>query len=163
MAATDRPSPKPRSGRWLRIVFGVSLALNLLVIGLVGGMLVRFGGPPGASPMSRSAGTVLFRELPQEHRDEMRRDMRALMRSNGIPMSGRADEIAALLRAETLDVAAMQALMDVEFDRLNGIQSGVQRAWLERIEAMTPEQRAAYADRVEVALEEHRRRPPRLP
>ena len=53
MTETLEP-PKPRTPKWVRVLLALSLALNLLIIGLVGGAMVRFGGSDGMRPPPRS-------------------------------------------------------------------------------------------------------------
>lgn len=142
------------SGRGVRIALAVSVALNLLVIGLVAGAMLRDGGPRG-----RMAGDPAFgpftEALAPEDRAALRqefvqripemRDMRRQMRT----------DFAALLealRAEPFDAGAVRGLIEAQSARMAGRLQVGQELLVARIEAMTPEARAAFADRLESRL-----------
>lgn len=152
---TDKEQDNAPTRLWVRVLLGVSLALNLLVLGLVGGAMYRFGGPDGMRPPSRTAGAALFRELPQA-------DRRALWaKSNGTRTDQRARQkadasaLASAVRATPFDVTALQALLEQQAARRAGFKASVQQAWLARVDGMTAKDRQAYADRLERALTHH--------
>ena len=71
-------APKPKSSRWLKIGLGVSLCLNLLVLGAIGGAVMRGGGPAGERArlgMQDPLQTV-FRALPKETKTRLRTELR---------------------------------------------------------------------------------------
>ena len=96
---TDLPPPvaaKPKTGKAVRIALAVSVALNLAVIGIVAGALLRDGprgrfireldfGPYGEafSPADRAAMRDAFLS-----RDVNMRDMRDQIRSEGAALLG---------------------------------------------------------------------------
>ena len=143
---------RPRTPMWIRILLGVSLALNLLVLGLVGGAMLRFGGPEGMRPPPRTVGAALFRELPREDRNAL------LTRSNGTHDDRRARQkadalaVSAAMRATPFDTEALEAILDAQAMHRAGFQKSVQQAWLTRVANMNDAQRFAYADRLEHAL-----------
>ena len=59
-----------RSPLWMRILLGVSLALNLAVAGLVVGASLRLIGPDGP-PAPHTFGGALIRALPHDDRREI--------------------------------------------------------------------------------------------
>ncbi|MEY4871132.1 MAG: hypothetical protein RLZZ563_462 [Pseudomonadota bacterium] len=147
-------APKP-AGRGLRVALAVSVALNLLILGLVAGAVLRDGGPHGR--MVRDLDFGPFTEaLTPEDRDALRRDflrqapdlrdMRRQMR----------DDFATLLealRAEPFDVEALRGVVANQGDRMAARLELGQDLMLARIAAMTPAERAAFADRLERRLE----------
>lgn len=154
---TDLPPPvaaKPKTGKAVRIALAVSVALNLAVIGIVAGALLRDGprgrfireldfGPYGEafSPADRAAMRDAFLS-----RDVNMRDMRDQMRSEGAAL-------VALLRAETLDLSKLSALMQAQQGRmLDRIDLGRELV-AERIAAMSAQERRAFADRLERAFQ----------
>ena len=136
--------------RVLRIALILSLALNLAVIGLVAGAVVRFrdGGPPqrfdfSLGPLGRALEPGDRRAIGQALRD--RRDLHP-----GRPLDWRAglDELAAILVAEPFDPEALGAyLANIRGQGAALIAAG-QEVMVDRIAAMSAEERAALADRV---------------
>lgn len=138
--------------RWGRVVLGVSLALNLAVLGAVAGAFWRFdsshdraerrGGPAFAAP-------YVF-ALPREDRHALRAQLRA-----GAPEDWRAaraaryEDVLGALRAAPFDRDALAGAVRAQREAAVAGQTAAETAWLARIEAMDPETRAAYADRVE--------------
>lgn len=153
MAETAPQIPEPRSPRWMKIVLAVSVALNLAVAGLVAGAMLK-DGPRRGMPSDLSFGpfTEAFsledrRALRDAFRDRMPgfREARAAAKA----------EFAALavaLRADPLDPAALSAALAAIQARAAGrLELG--RELIEaRLLAMTPEERRAYADRLERGL-----------
>lgn len=149
---TDTPRA---AGRWTRIALVVSLALNLAVAGVVAGAMIR-GGPMHRGEMGRDPGFGPFTEaLSPEDRTALRR---AFLQNAPEFRDGRralrADfaQILAGLRAEPFDRDAMAALLARQQERMaTRLQLG-QRLILDRVAEMTPEARAAFADRLEQSL-----------
>ena len=137
---------------WLRLVFGASLALNLLVLGLVGGAILRFGGPDGMRPPPRTIGTMLFRELPRADRRALRDD--AVTAHDKRPPQRRAElqAVGAALRASPFDAAALADLLSRHDAQHAAFNAMVHQAWMKRVIGMSDAERMAYADRLEKAL-----------
>ena len=75
---TAEPNPAPRrSPLWMRVLLGVSLALNLAVIGLAVGASFRLLGPDG--PLPHTFGGALIRALPAEDRHEIGQRAREML------------------------------------------------------------------------------------
>jgi uncharacterized membrane protein len=147
--------PTTRSGlstplRWLLVV---SLALNLLVAGLVVGAVLRHDGPrrhmemgPGPfaqalSPEDRLAILAGLRDRPgfgSPSREERQQAMA---------------EVLAALRSEPFDQGRAEAAMASQADRMATVEREVQAAMVERIASMSPEERGAFADRLEMELQ----------
>lgn len=139
----------PRARMWVRILLAVSLALNLLFIGLAVGAAARFGGPDGRRPPP-SVGAALIRALPSDHRRELRDEIRT-HRSADRREQGRAEAqaIAEVLMAPRFDPDALAELAGRQLDRHHGRLAKMQGAWLERVKAMSAEDRHAYAARLQ--------------
>lgn len=112
---TEIETPKRRAPRWMKWTLGVSLALNLVLIGLLIGAGIRhhvlgeagFGGP-------RTIFHIL-RELPSEKRDqaramvkERRADISAARRLRAEARGALGDAIAA----DPYDAAAVSAAFE---------------------------------------------------
>lgn len=150
---TPDPTEKlPAGRRWLRVALAVSLTLNLLVVGLVVGAAMRFGGPDGGHKPPPSMGAALYRELPRDDRKAVRAAMKS---AHGQRKSDRATEAQRLgdaLRAQPFDAAAVQAVMAVQAQARADWQGGVQQAWLARVAAMSDAERIDYANRLQKAM-----------
>ena len=158
MAEVSEKAPRRR---WGRVVLFVSLALNLLVVGVVAGALL--GGPRDRDrdPALRDLGfgpfvSALSRSDRAALRDGLRREAGAL-RENRAAMRAQFEDLLGLLRAEPYDHAAVRAHVEGQHARVSERMTLGRQLLLERIEAMEPAQRAAYAD----ALDEALRRGPR--
>lgn len=143
-----------RSGKGLRIALAVSVALNLLILGLVAGAVLRDGGPRG-----RMMGDVAFgpftEALAPEDRAALRRDfvqrmpgMRDMRRQMRTDFAG----LLAALRAEPFDMEAVRGLIAGQSDRMAERLALGQDLLVARIGAMTPAERVAFADRLEQRL-----------
>ncbi|GAA6190540.1 periplasmic heavy metal sensor [Phaeobacter sp. NW0010-22] len=149
--------PKQKSRLWLRILLGVSLSLNLLVVGLAVGAVMRLGGPDGMRPPPSSLGSALFRAMPREHRSEMHQKFRDRRSDKGKAKIKDAQAVAALLRAVPFDAAALtEALKKQKQDR-DAFFETLQVSWLERINLMSDAERSEYADRLE-NMAKHKRK-----
>lgn len=148
------PAGKPGNGKGLRIALGVSVALNLLVAGLVAGAVLRDGGP--RDRMLRDLDFGPFTEaLSDSDRDALRRDFVA--RSGGFremraQMRADFDALLRVLRVEPFDVEAVRSLLEGQQARVQERLVLGQDLLLERLAAMSPEARAEFADRLERRL-----------
>ena len=148
VGATVNAAPMRRSIRFLLIG---SLALNLLVMGLVGGALVN--GPDGfrvPRGVDLALGPIV-QALSPEDRDAIRAELRIREALRLRPRRDRDALISALLvalRADTFDPVAVEAALNVPRDRALAVQQAAQQALLARFTAMTPAARLAFADRL---------------
>ena len=151
-------SGKP-AGKGVRIALAVSVGLNRRVVGVGAGAFLRDGGPRG-----RMMGELDFgpfsEALSREDRDQLRRafidrapDMRDMRRQMRAEFSGFLDA----LRAEPFDANALRQAMAGQAERMGERLKLGQQLMLERLEAMSPEARSEFADR----LEDRLRRGPR--
>lgn len=142
---------------WVRIALGVSLALNLLVVGLVVGAMFRFGDAEGRRPPAHSIGAAMFRELPQEDRKALREDMVNRPTHSAASRATETKAIAAALREDPFDPDVVLAILNEQAqDRIDWQQSA-QQAWLDRVEQMSVTDRADFADRLNESLSRHRK------
>lgn len=148
---------KPRMSLWLRLLLFGSLALNLLVVGLVAGAMVRFG-KPGVDRPPRSVGTMLYRELPREDRRALWRES---SRSGGDVKERRRAEgmaVTAALRQVPFDPDALSTVLTAQAAEREQFHRAVQDRWLARVTGMSDAERAGYADRLEHAMTRHHRK-----
>lgn len=142
---------KPRMGRGMRILLILSLAFNLLIIGLAVGAVLS-GGPKGHRDARMPAHV---RALDFEDRRAIGRDIRAAYKAGAFGKRAerqKSEQLADLIAAPSFDRAAVSALSD-EIEATKRIRFEVARdIWLDRIESMDPQVRAAYAERLREVL-----------
>ena len=157
-------SETPRNKRILRWALGLSLALNLLILGAVGGALWRHGGPgqgpQGGLPGLQSYASPYVRALPPETRRELHEQMRTNGQAHHLDREARRGHYAqmlATLRAEPFDPDAAQMVLATQSEAVASVQKAAHAAWLAQVGAMTPEDRQQYADALEGHLKAHGR------
>ncbi|NBD30591.1 MAG: periplasmic heavy metal sensor [Alphaproteobacteria bacterium] len=151
----ERTPANGREGRWRRWLLVVSLGLNLLVVGLVIGAVLR-GGPHGG-PAGRIDLTVgpLLRALEAEDRRSIRAGLReAQPFDRGARAAMRRDmgDMLAVLRAERFDADRMRGIMQRQYDRLQSVQGAVADQFVVHVAAMPRADRLALAARFEEEL-----------
>lgn len=155
--------PVPRSSpRWLRLLLVVSLAFNLLILGLIGGWAMKWGkhGPHHMSRVEHLGGPMT-RALDHDDRRAIGKRMRAAFRAEPADQSARHETMAALigeLRKEVFDRDTAEELMAQQRSYLTKRLAIGQSLLLDRLETMTPDARAAYADRLQEGLERRSKR-----
>lgn len=156
-------APKPAAMKtWLRVVFGLSLALNLMVVGIVAGSHLKWGGKD-RGPMGRleQMGGPLTRALSHRDRHEIARDMR--QNSHGSPEAKaqrRAAFVALIadLRTDPFDREAVAGHMARQRSAMGERMAYGQGLLLERLEKMSAEERTDFADRLQQGLDRRRDR-----
>ena len=144
--------------RWL--LFG-SLAVNLLILGVVIGWVLSPDGPRRDDRPARSLMGAPFAEaLAPEDRRALLREMRGRAeRIEGTrdELRARFETLLGALRAEEWDRGAVSAVLDDQRRAAEGRQRLGEELLLDRLDAMTPEARRAYADRLEERVRRGRR------
>lgn len=142
-------TPPPRSGRGLRIALAVSLALNLVIVGIVAGAVLRQGPPRGgqdfglgplSEALSRADRKALRAAFVDRHPD---------LRAERQAMRTDVEVLVDTLRAETFDPLALDAALTAIVRRNGDLLASGQDLLSARLKAMDPSDRAAFADRLE--------------
>ncbi|MEX0308923.1 MAG: periplasmic heavy metal sensor [Tateyamaria sp.] len=134
---------------WVKIVLAASLAINLLIVGLVAGLVLR-GGPLGGKGPAIGYAMPYVLALPQPDRRKVFDTVR-----NDPELPGRRerraayDDMVTLLRADTFDRAAVEVILARQQTDVSRVQTVAQAAWLDVLEAMPLDERQVYATRVE--------------
>jgi uncharacterized membrane protein len=157
------PGPDRRPRRWTRILLVISLGFNLVILGLAGGHELsrvlhgprppvrELGFGPFTEALSPQDRHAMLRDFLRQakgfaaQRREMRSDFRSLIRA---------------LKAEPYDPATFAAVMARQRARTDHWLTLGQKLLQDRIAAMSPQQRAAFADRLLADFTRHRRHPP---
>lgn len=149
--ADQVPTP-PKAGMRpvVRVVLIVSLAFNLLILGVVAGGVLDGRRPGGMGGADLTLGAYA-RALDPADRRAIGRDLHDRMQSRPVRGAERAQAMAdflAAISADPFDPAAVEQLFEDQRDRATGAMRLGQEALLARVEAMTPADRAAFAERL---------------
>lgn len=141
-------------GRVTQVVLVVSLALNLAVLGLLGGAILRDGPPRHHRPPPDVAGAAPYTLAlePDQRRalwGELRREFRRPPRGG---MAETYDRAVALLREDPFDAEAFAALLEEQATAAEARRQTGQRALTNYIAGLPADARRAYADRLEEKL-----------
>ena len=147
---------KFKKRRWLPILLGVSLALNLLVVGVIVGTVLRFRGGDGMRH-APSFGPALYRALPEEDRKALRARLRHDHEEGSRKRQEDFKALANALRAVPFDSGAVETLIDEQAEARAAGHMALNQAWLDRVSRMTDAERADYADRLEEVIERGKR------
>lgn len=142
-----KPEKPPRMRLWLKVLFGVSLAFNIAVVGMAAGIAWRWDDhrrghskPP--------VGTMLFRELPSEQRKALWQSVRDSKRVHGANRKEDTKAVVDALKATPFDLSALEAAVVQQSRHMAEFQTSVRNTWLEQVKEMSPQERVAYADRL---------------
>ncbi len=163
---TETPPNAPKPRRWLLPLLIVSVAANLLVVGIVAGAMLSPDGPRKRGGEDQRAirgvlGEPFFRALPANERRAMLSEVignREKFREGRDVLRQRVEQFLAALRAETFDRAEAERLLGQQRNAANRRQDMGEALLLDRLEAMTQAERAAYADELAQRLKGVRRR-----
>ena len=154
--------------RWTKILLFSSLALNLLVAGMVAGAVLRAelggAGGPGRADRADRAEPAVMRELgygpylraltPQQRRDLSRaiRERSGDLRANRQELRRQMETLLEALRSSPFDAELVARILAAQQRKLFEQHEIGLRILLSGLEQMSDEQRAAYADRLERVL-----------
>ena len=164
---TDAETRKPR--RWVMVLLAVSLALNLLVAGAVGGRIFsNFMGMHKARTFALArpgamvfAGYRLMRELPRERRTVLRRlvrERRGDIREAYRNVAEARLELARAIAREPFDEAAYKQAMASVQEAEAMARARVLALTDALIRALTPAERRLYVQKLREAAEHRRHR-----
>lgn len=137
--------------RGFKILLGVSLAFNLVVLGLVAGAALREGPPRHGGGGGANYARPYIQALPSEDRRAIFAASRPLAGEDGSRAGRRAlyGEVTDILRSEVFDREAVKAALSKQTQATLSIQNAAQKHWLNLIEEMGLQERRDYADAVE--------------
>lgn len=133
-----------KPGRWKSWALVGSVTLNLVLVGMIGGVVLR-GLPDGT--LMRAAIAVLPDDARRAMRHKGREEFRSIGR-HGELRKARADLLAAL-RAEAFDADRFRLGLDAAQARLLQLGDRMEGALLTKLSDMDLAERRAMADRLE--------------
>lgn len=151
---TETPDIPKKPRRWLYPVLFLSLALNLLVAGMIVGRIASPDGPRRADfgAARGLVGEPFLRALPEGHRHELMREVihqSASLRESREALRGRFQAFVAALRADPYDPDAVAALLAEQRQAALRRNDLGETLLLARLHAMNSAEREAYADALE--------------
>lgn len=159
MRGPDRDGPR-RGVSGIRLLLAGSLAFNLLLLGVIGGAVIRHGGwHADAVPRLHRGGGPLTRALSDADRAAIRRDMRAAYDGRALQAAYRTriEALIAALEAPDFDRAAVAAHLERHRAAFGERLDQGQRLLLQRMERMDGAARAAYAARLRQEMQQRDR------
>ena len=132
-----------------KILFGISLAINLLIIGAIGGALSRAG--KGPMIQHRASGLLYMRALNFEDKKVLRKklfrnkDSRKIIRAKEHSSYSSAVKI---LKKDPFDRKAFEDLLDEQTRYSKSKLSSARAALVAQIANMTKEERLVYSQRL---------------
>jgi uncharacterized membrane protein len=157
----ERPAAEPAGAGakgcrlWLRLLLVASLAVNLLVVGIVAGALIGRGDDRRHGPPRDLASAVYLRALPDDQRAALEEALAETLPERESRRAAIAAELAAtlgVLRAEPFEPARLAERIAHQRGAISA-RSGIgDRLFVERIAAMTQAERHNYADALERML-----------
>ncbi len=146
--------------RWTTLLLIVSLALNLIIVGVIAGFALR--GPKIGTPSAPSMpGAIsLLRAVPDSHRGELRsafKDQRTTLQSYRKEIDGLRDAFLAVISTDPLDVAKLEELLASHRAIESNISQSGQALLLKTITTMDLDARLELVEKAKKMP----RRPPR--
>ena len=160
---TEPTQAKPRTRRGIKIALGLSLAVNLLILGAIGGAMLN-GRPDGSirdrMDLVRTLGLgPLGRALEREDRSQIVARVgqdRAQLRAEREALLAATLAFVTAVEADPFDREATAAALAQQRDHVRGLQERGHGALMEQLERMSPAARAEFAARLRQSLERHR-------
>ncbi|MBL1437216.1 MAG: periplasmic heavy metal sensor [Rhodobacteraceae bacterium] len=145
-----------KSGWILKLVLVISLGINMAIGGLALGV---WAIDKPRRPPSPDAVAFLSFALPKEHRDALRHQLvsrRTELRANRSAIKELRGQMIEALQAEPFDILVIENILQRQRTRFLALGELAHSALLERIELLTPEERATYLE--SLLRQEHRTR-----
>lgn len=155
---------KKKTGRGRQILLVLSLGLNLLIVGLVAGAVLKDGprhGRDGRFAEIRSLGLgpvgwALEREDRREILSRLGEHREELQAGRGELLQVTRD-LAEAVRQEPFDRAGVEAALAAQRERVSGLQTFGHELLIEQLESMDSEARANFAEALEESLSRRNR------
>lgn len=166
MTSDDKTKAARSPRTWPKVLLALSLAMNLAVIGAVLGAHYRDGRdarrfPPPARIEARDSGFGPYLDaLPRDVRVRIGmalRDRGVALGVDRATLGREFDRMLAALRADPYDPDALAAVLEGQRSRVAARVDEARHVMLAEIAAMTPEERAAFANRLESRIDRGRR------
>ena len=157
---------KTRTPKRVKVALAISLAINVLVAGAIAGAVLHGGDRDRSSFDKRGGDTAAIgiygRALEKLDRRAIGQRLRDGRAARGQEIRAELGELvreaSGLLKQMPFDEGAFSDVLLRQQGLIKGRSDSMQDALVEQIAAMSPEQRAEYAERLEELLERGARR-----
>ncbi|WP_162848067.1 periplasmic heavy metal sensor [Litoreibacter halocynthiae] len=157
---------KTRTPKRVKVALAISLAINVLVVGVIVGAVLHGGNRDRSSFDKRGGDTAAIgiygRALEKPDRRAIGQRLRDGRATRGQEIRAELGEMVReasdLLKQTPFDKGAFSDVLLRQQGLIKGRSDAMQDALVEQIAAMSPEQRAEYAERLEELLERGGRR-----
>ena len=160
---SDQSTRPPRMRLGLRVLLFVSLALNLLVVGLVAGVIFTHQGEPRhPSRYADRAGGPLVTALTRQERRAVGRKIRKAYLAERVEHQREQEGFAPVidaLRNAPYDPDLLRLSVHAQLQSLSRKREVGVNVLLDHIDAMNAAERAAYADRLQQVVQQRGFRP----
>lgn len=138
---------------WLKVVLALSLAFNLIVVGIGAGAAWRFHGSGHKMEGPPMLSRFIFKDMGG--REVHRLVLKQAGETGNVRNRRRVEmeQTIALIRAETLDVTAVRAIVEAHIVENNDLMRTVAEAWQQRLEGLSLRERSKLADRMQHRLD----------
>lgn len=147
----DNQTAKSPMRRWIKYLLVASLGFNILIIGLVGGSVLR-GGPPDRIMRDREISMlglrVYFSALESDQQSELREKIAESRRDHKdgkVVFAAHLKSMADALSAEPFDLGEVETVLTTQAGLVRGNISSGHRLLLDHIDGLTKAERAAMA------------------
>ncbi|TYB81025.1 periplasmic heavy metal sensor [Maritimibacter fusiformis] len=165
MTSDDKTTAARRPRTWPKVLLALSLAMNLAVIGAILGAHFRDGRdarrfPPPDRMQTRDSGFGPYLDaLPRDARMRIGtalRDRDAPIEADRAVLGREFDQMLTALRAQPYDPGVLAAVLEGQRARVAARVDAAREIMLAEIAAMTPDERATFADRLEARIDRKR-------
>lgn len=161
-----KKSPRKGHSGWLKPLLFVSLAANLLIVGMVGGAMMRHDtdrwmADKRPAPLRDLGYSPFGFALSSDDRAKIGQamtDRSPDLRANREEVRQQFSTLLELLRSTPFEMEAVREIVEVQQLKLNERQQIGQEVLLERIGSMSDRERADFAKRLERSLHRSFRR-----
>ncbi len=140
----------------VKIILVVSLAINLLIAGMMGGMMYRANGIPHMDTHLRDVGfKVLVNALTRKDRFMMGRALREKFGNRDARLSLarlKINELVKVLQASDFDGNKVETILRSNALNIVPRQEAGVRMLIDRLKSMTAKERQTYVDRLDMAM-----------
>jgi uncharacterized membrane protein len=144
--AITLPPAKSKVNRWLAVALIASVAINLGFAGF--GAVRYFKYREFAERRGWQIEDQVARRLPDNARQAFRQAFEEGRKGGAVSHHQMRRDLSAALGAEPYDHNRLAAVLDEHRRRLDQLQAGMQAGMLAAADAMTPEQRQDFAERM---------------
>ena len=148
---TELNASKPNCPRWAKLLLAASLSVNLLIVGLAVGAMLNFSKKGGPPRLAETGGAYTAALNPKDRRT-IGMELAEIYRtgpSSRQDVQQQYQRMIAVLKTEPFDRAAAEAVLERQSQFAQERRMAGERALLNRLEAMTPAERAAFLERLE--------------